>query len=145
MARPDVLVPVKVYVSALLERPVEDVWPCWGTFDGLDKVNPAISCTMEEGASNRQARAALAPGCLPLLQQAAQQHTLECTQIGATRHVTVQGVEGQLREYLIALDDRMPFPSLSYGVRLALTWALLMESNPRAGRCMQASTQTRLA
>ena len=114
MARPAVLVGVNVHVSAVFGTPVEQLWPYYGQFDGLAKGNSAVSSTMEYGASNRQAGAPWSRG-----RQPATDGGCARAQIGATRVIKVSGMEGQLREYLVALDEGMPFPSLTYGERVA--------------------------
>ena len=40
-------------------------------------------------------------------------------QIGATRVITVDGLEGCVREFSISLDEQMPFPSFSWGEQMA--------------------------
>lgn len=56
MTRPEVLVPTELYLSAVVEAPVDDVWSLIGNFDNLGAINAMFNCEMEDGAHHKQVR-----------------------------------------------------------------------------------------
>ena len=137
MARPDVLVPVKCYVSAVIRVPVERLWGKYARFDELHSAHHIVHVSMEGGAHPKQAC------CAQLLSAGEPGTQAWASQIGATRLITVEGLEGQVREFLVALDDRMPFPSFTWGTGCGAAGraaSVARRGNP--ARPVQASTQT---
>lgn len=68
-----------------------------------------------------------------------------CMQIGATRCITIDGREGTLREYLIAIDEG-PHPSVTYGFHPTRPGEKSLVERPRYGEpCLMMLVQQGLA